>query len=909
MLKQLYIILCLCSFLSINAQQTSIYLKFTDIEVPADEFGNVSSAVELSNLTNTLWSGSIKIESSTSNLHISSTSTKFVQINTGQRIFIPIIAHVDQAADSEAHLFIRAKIINELGQTIQVVEQKILIQKNRRILLLNQENHIQFQQIGDTIQLRALIQNKGNTAEKLHYVLTLPNQVNKLRTQSTRFVLAPQQDTLIAIKQIISKEAAKLEDFDITATLLYENGDFIARTNYSISSLRSKRKYKVDNTNNDPYYQRNSIELNRVTGNNVMNSFQLIGSTEVYLSEKTKIGLTGDLIYWDKENKYNLRHFLADIKTEKVQVLAGNIYQSGEFSLQGRGLQANVQIKDSVYLQGGYLDKTYLITDATDRSIGYNTWVGFTSLKHKWRQSQIYYDLNHRYDEKKTLWYNTFSIWNSPTFDLELTQGLSNIDSKEGNQLGALLGVNTYARWSKYQFQSNSFYSSPYYAGIRQGAIQISSSLRRNFDKHSIGLTQSFVRYAPKYSYTDYNNSKQQSNTIGVNYSYRMQSDMFLISPRIVNEQRYNYRTGVMDNLNAIRLSTSFNHNSFTSRLGYNASFDIGNYLSKKDINEKLHYRLNAGINYKQIDLGVSYQFNYSNLSEVINSSYLELLDIGTYTNLMIMGNYRQRFFNNHLGVLLSAYYTKTSTTNDLWQLNSRLEYKLTRDFDIYASSYNNYGGFSKGNQTNYIQLGVIKQLMPYKPYEKAYTLKVAVFHQDEKNISYPASSRIVYINNKSFITNKEGIIEYKKLPIDNYTIQVKNDQQWFANTDKVVLNSDVTHSIYLKQTTTLSGAIRYEYSENSHMINRNLSGQRIVAQSTTGESYTTYTSDTGQYILYLPKGTYTLTLYPENSNYVEVPHNSSVITTDISQPQTKSFVIKIKDKEIQTKKFNAIQF
>lgn len=909
MLKQLYIILCLCSFLSISAQQTPIYLKFTDTEVAADEFGNISSAVELSNLTANLWSGNVKIESSSSNLRISSTPSKFVQINAGQRIFIPIIAQIDQAADSEVHLFIRAKITNELGQTIQSIEQKILIQKNRRILLLNQDHQIQFQQIGDTIQLKALIQNKGNTAERLHYVLTLPSQLNKVRTQTMQFILAPQQDTLITTKQIISKEATKLEDFDVTATLLYENGDFISRTNYSISSLKSKRKYKVDNTNSDPYYQRNSIELNRVTGNNVMNSFQLIGSTEVHLSEKTKVSLTGDLIYWDKENKYNLRHFLADIKTDKVQVLAGNIYQSGEFSLQGRGIQTNVQIKDSVYLQGGYLDKTYLITDATDRSIGYNTWIGFTSLKHNWRQSQIYYDLNHRYGERKTLWYNAFSIWKSPTFDLELTQGLSNIDGNENNQLGALLGINTYARWNKYQFQSNSFYSSPYYAGIRQGAIQISSSLRRNFDKHSIGLTQSYVRYAPKYSYTDYNNSKQQSNTIGINYSYRMQSDMFLISPRIVNEQRYNYKTDVMDNLNALRLSTSFNHNSFTTGLGYNISFDIGNYLSREDINEKLHYRLNAGINYKSIDLGVSYQFNYSNLSEVINSSYLELLDTSTYTNLMIMGNYRQRFFNNHLGVLLSAYYTKTSTTNDLWQLNSRLEYKLTRDFDIYTSSYNNYGGFSRGNQTNYIQLGVIKQLIPYKPYEKAYTLKVAVYYQDETNNSYPASNRIVYVNNKSFITNKEGIIEYKKLPIDNYTIQVKNDQQWFANTDKVVLNSDITHSIYLKQTTTLSGAIHYEYSESSYMINKNLSGQRIVAQSTTGENYTTYTSDSGQYILYLPKGNYTVSLYPENNSYVEVPNNTTVLNTDINKPQIKNFVIKIKDKEVQTKKFNAIQF
>ncbi len=909
MLKQLYTLLFICLFFLSNAQQTPIHLKFTDIETPADEYGNISSAIEVSNVSNTQWSGNIKIEGNSTNLRISSNANKIIQIHPGQRVYVPIIANIDQSASSEIDLFIRASLSNNLNQIIQVAEQKILIQRNRRILLQNQNNHLQFQKIGDTIHLKALIQNRGNTSEKLHYIITFPNQVNKQRTHTSHITLAPQRDTLITINQIISKEAVKLEDFDITATLLYENGDFISRTNYSVSSLKSKRRYKIDNSNTDPYYQRNTIELNRVSGNNVMNSFQLIGSTEVHLSEKTKVGLTGDLIYWDKENKYNLRHFLADIKTEKVQVLAGNIYQTGEFSLQGRGIQTNINIKDSISIQGGYLDKTYLITDASDRSIGYNTWIGFTSLKHKWRQSQLYYDLNHRYDEKKTLWYNTFSLWNTPTFNLEMMEGVSNIDSKENNQLGTFIGINAYARWDKYQFQTNSFYSSPYYAGIRQGASQVSSSIRRNFDKHSFGLTQSFVHYAPKYSYTDYNNSKQQSNTIGLNYSYRMQTNMLLLSPRYVNEQRFNYKTQLMDDLDALRLSTSFNHNSFTSGLGYNVSLDLGNYLSKVSLTDKLHYRLNAGVNYKSVDFGVSYQYNYSNLSEVINSSYLGFIDTSTYTNLMIMGNYRQRFFNNHVGVVLNAYYTKTSTTDDLWQLNSRLEYKLTKDFDIYVSSYNNYGGFSKNNKTNYVQIGVVKQLMPYKPYEKAYTLKVIVYYQDEANNNYPASNRIVYINNKSFITNKEGAIEYKKLPLDSYTIQVKNDQEWFANSDKIVLKSDTTHSIHLRQTTTLSGSINYEFSENSHLINRNLSGQRIVAQSHTGESYTTYTSDSGNYILYIPKGDYILTLYPENSAYVDVLKNAIKVSTHINQPQINNFTIKIKDKEVQTKKFNSIQF
>lgn len=909
MFKRLFVLLFFCFFAFAKAQQIPVHLKFSEGVTQADEFGNISSMVELSNTAGLLWTGSIRIEASSTDLRITSSTNRQVQINQGQRIFIPIIAHVDQSTSSEQDIFISVKILNDLGQILQVAQQKVSIQKNRRILLLNLEKQLQFEKVGDSVSLKAIIQNKGNTSEALHYVLTLPSQLNKQRTISNQISLAAQRDTIIVYKYIISKEALKLEDFDINATLLYQNGDFISRTNYSVSSLKSKRRFKIEDSNNDPNYQRNAIELNRVTGNNVMTSFELIGSTDIYLSEKTKIGLTGDLLYWDQENKYNLRHFLADFKTEKIQIQAGNIYQTGEFSLQGRGIQSKIKLNDSISLKIGYLDKTYLITDPTDRTIGYNTWFGFESLKHKWKQSDFYYDLNHRYNEKKMLWFNAFNLFNTSKLDVEVTHGISNIDTRQDNQLGLFLGVNAYARWEKYQLQTNSFFGSPYYAGIRQGASQISSSFRRNFDKHSIGLTQSFIKYAPKYSYTDYNNSRQESNTVGLNYSIRFKSSTFLVSPRFVNEKRYNYNTQGIDNLNAIRLNTTFNEYNYKSGLGFNLAGDLGTYISENALKKNLHYRINAGLNYKAFDLGLSYQFNYSNLSEVINYSYLNLVDKDTYTNLMLMGNYKQRFFNNYVGVLLGAYYTKTSTSDDLWQINSRIEYKITKDFDLYLTTYNNYGGYSSTNKTNYIQLGAIKQLMPYRVYQKSYNLKVIVFYKDQNNHIQVASNRIVYINNKPFITDNQGVVEYKRLPVDSYIINVVNDKQWFANTDKVVLNSDLVHEIYLKQTTSILGSIKYQYSDNAYTISKNLSGQRIVAQNSLGENFTSYTSDQGQYILYVPQGEYVLTIYPENNNYVEILDNSVKINTQINKPKTTDFIIKIKDKEVQTKKFNPISF
>jgi len=732
--------------------------------------------------------------------------------------------------------------------------------------------------------------------------------LNKARTATLDFSIRPQQDTLIAFKQYISKEAFKLEDFDISATLLYENGDFIGRTIYSVSSLKSKRRYKTDQ-NTSYYNPTNSIELNRVMGKNVMGATQLLGSVAVQFSEHTQLGLTGDLIHWDKENKVSLRHFLADFQTQNIQVQAGNLFQSGEFSLQGRGVQTQIKLRDSLYIQAGYLDKTYLISDPNDRSMGYNTWIGFQSQKHAWKQAQFYYDVNHRYGEKKSLQYNSFTLWNKPTLQVDFNQGGSILQANEGNQLGAFIGLNAYATLTKYQIQHNSFYSSPYYAGVRQGVSQVATTFRRNIGKHSIGLIQHFIDYAPKYSYTNSANAKQQSNAVGISYSYRMASSTILLSPQYVQEKRYNYQTTAMEKLQAVRMHAAFHQSNFAKGFGYNASIDLGNYFTQTDLQERLHYRINVGANYKKFDLGVSYQYNYSNLSELINASYYDWQVVHTYTNLMIMGNYRQRFFNNQLGLVLSGYYNNTSTIGDFWQFNTRVEYKLKKDFDLYISNYNNYGGFSSANQTNYVQVGLVKQLTPSKLYEKLHNLNVRVYYQDENQNLIPASHRIVTINQKAFITNAEGIIDYKRLPAGSYTVQVQNDQHWFANAVKLTLDANLTQVIYLTQTTTITGSIAYEYAEHAIAMNKNLAGQRLIAQNNVGESYTTYTSDEGRYSFYLPKGEYTVTLYPDQPNQVVVLDNAVKINTAIGAYQTVNFKIQVKSKDIQVKKFNSVHF
>lgn len=908
MIRTLYLFLFFCFFTSVYAQDLPVGIEFPIPEVIAEHSGSVSSKVVIRNNSSLNWSGVVLIQSNTPALQLSTNPAKKIQLSPGQQLFIPIIACVTQGANQQENITLTAAVVGQNNQTLQTASQRVLIEKNRRILLINPNRYLQFQQVGDSINIRTIVKNKGNTKEEVHLVYSLPFEFNKHKTITKQLSIAPAKDTILNLYIPINKQAVKLEDFDINTTLLYANGDFIARTTYLASSLKARRKYKSPDLQMDYSFTGNAIEINRVIGNNVMKATELIGGTDIYFNQTNRLGLSTNIIYWEEYKKANLRQVLLDYQTDKLYVKAGNIYQMGELSIQGRGIQSNYKISDSITLSAGYIDKTYLVTDPTDRSIGYSTWVGFNS-KHHWKQSEITYDLNHQLSEKKILWHNAFDLYQTANFNLSFNQGLSLINTRENNHLGILLGVNSFAMWKDYQFQTNSFWSSPYYGGMRQGTTQINTNIRKNINKHSFGLTQTFIRFAPRHSYTNFLTNKQQALSIGLNYALRLNENSFSISPKFVQEERFNYKTLAVERLNALRLTTTYSKHNFFKDLSYSLTSDLGTYTSISELSKKLHYRLSASLNYKAFSLGTSYQYNYSNLSELINSWYIQHLNATTYTNFMVMGKLKQELFNNKVRLLIDAFYTSTSTTNDLWQINSRIEYQLTKDFQAYVNNYNSYGGFTTNAKTNYLQIGLIKQLEPYRPYIKTYNLKIQLYYLDEDKRITIAANRIIYINGRAFISNAQGIVEYRKLPTDSYTIEVKNDKHWFANAETVLLNQDAIQEIYLKQTTTLSGKISYSYNDRSYLINKKHGGQKVVATSQTGQTYTAYTSDQGEYIFYIPKGKYSVMLYPENSQYLEIEDNGSSINTYINQPVEKDFVLIIKDRTVETKKFKAISF
>ena len=62
--------------------------------------------------------------------------------------------------------------------------------------------------------------------------------------------------------------------------------------------------------------------------------------------------------------------------------------------------------------------------------------------------------------------------------------------------------------------------------------------------------------------------------------------------------------------------------------------------------------------------------------------------------------------------------------------------------------------------------------------------------------------------------------------------------------------------------------------------------------------------------MIYVPEGIYTISIFNHLPNtQTEVVKNNIQITTEIDKPITQDFIIKIKEKKSDVKKFNSVKF
>nr|WP_297307089.1 hypothetical protein [uncultured Flavobacterium sp.] len=907
MKKIFFFIIFNFTFFSIYSQinESNFIFKFENDTISVKKNKIIQTSLYIKNNSGEVFTGELDINSTNKDLAFIKKINTNITLNPDEYIYLPFKAQLKPKTIS-TEIIINAILNNsELKITRKLV---IIPEKERNVQIQLKNQHLNFFQVNDSLNLSFNISNNGNTDEIVNLVLKYPNGISKNEFENFEFKLKPYQDTSFIIQREINKQMFKKEDFEIQASLYYKSGDYINSFPIYINSIKQNRTYR-DYNEIDYRYNENEIRLsNSYNSTSKHNNFNLGVNTKVNLSDKDQLFFNSQMEYWDSSDLFFLRNTRLEYQNKNTNIKIGNLFQQGEIMLNGVGAEVDYKVSDSIQIEGGIIDKTYSLLEPFKNSNGYSFWSAFNTLKQNKTKSQTFfnYDIDYTNKINKNILFHSQEFVASKNFNLVYQQGLSIMNDNDKMASGILSGITGIYNSNRWSYFGNHIFSSKEYAGSRRGVIQINERFQYKIKNHYFSTFYSYNDVNPesfnRFEYF-YNNQKNQNLSLGYRFNHKKIN--FYLTTNYLNEKRTNSFFNNIDLFKKIGISTTFQYNNFNKKFIFNSTLDAGKILTF-NLENPYSYKISIGLKFRKLNLTTQYQYNYSSINDLTNPDQLSQVYQSLNTNLM----YSFQAINNRLEFNFFINYSSNNNFLDYLNFSNTINYNLNPNFKIFFNSnYSKYINKSKYSNLN-LQFGIIKNFDPNKQKVERRNLTIRVKYNEKNNTSQIAKNRIVFINNKPFITNENGMVTYKKIPIGNYQIRLQNDAEWISEPINIEVSSNTVQEIFYNKTTTISGNISFKEGKNPFEIVKNKDAFRIEVIDSKGKIYKTYTNDAGHFIIYVPEGIYTLSLNNHLSNsQTEVLENNIEVTTEVGKPITQDFIINIKDKKTEVKRFNSVKF
>jgi hypothetical protein len=433
-------------------------------------------------------------------------------------------------------------------------------------------------------------------------------------------------------------------------------------------------------------------------------------------------------------------------------------------------------------------------------------------------------------------------------------------------------------------------------------------------EKYSFWLSANHFSFAPKTIKTTAYFPSEFSNTqLSTGISKRLGALFFSLSLTSISEMR---KEPVLVNtliqeykMNANRITIGSNYFKHTHSINF--SLEGGFFSTNLNSRQQLHFKTNLNYTWKFFNLTAYYQHNNFYLGEIIaTQQQIEK----TYFNCIISPTIQMNVLNKKLHLRAGIMYSRNSFISNTLQSNSRIDFDWNKNFNLFINNF--YSDYSNSFQpVNTIQFGLTKRFNPIQIDVTKSDLELYVFYDTSGNgvldsNNKPAINQLVIINDKAFKTNEHGIIKYKRLPSGYYEIRPINSNEWHAPLQKIKIDQPTKVVIGLSRTSTIKGSIRYFSTENSFSINQKTAGLSVILTDSSGNVFYTKTDETGKFIFYVPKNNYTVTLEKTGlSEYVTIVSNNINIQAMPETINETNFVLQVKEKRIETKKFGNQQF
>src|SRR5690606_38036716 len=120
---------------------------------------------------------------------------------------------------------------------------KLIIGSKRQVQLFNHRPNELMKQIGDSLTVSVMLQNRGNSLETITLTASFPDLRGGSDLQDKRIPLKAFQDTIVTFSRIITKDLLRIERYTVNVAAIYSNGELVNNVLITVQNLSGNRSY------------------------------------------------------------------------------------------------------------------------------------------------------------------------------------------------------------------------------------------------------------------------------------------------------------------------------------------------------------------------------------------------------------------------------------------------------------------------------------------------------------------------------------------------------------------------------------------------------------------------------------------------------------------------------------------
>lgn len=671
-------------------------------------------------------------------------------------------------------------------------------------------------------------------------------------------------------------------DFNVSISAVHESGTELSAKRIRVMSLTSERRFGMGSVSLNQT-ENNAVAMRYLSMSQNASIYQLQGSGNLQLGKDQTLDYRLNLDHYSQLGVLNLYDTYLDFKQRSWGIKLGNIYENLDYVLAGRGIKASYMISEKKSINVFALQNNYLLLSGYNDQVAGANIIGAnydfkTSGEKSGHLSVLHADnratgiMSGQLNGK-----SAFSLRDKQ--GLELEGGLSRESTVTGGKNAVAGGLIYSLSSDHYQFNSNNYYSTPYYTGIRRGLFQSDSHLIRSFKSFgNLSARVSLLHSSPEYQQGEGYFRLRNKNSIHIyelGYGKAMGKINFQLSPYLMFQQLQGEGLTVPINQSykwwSRSIRTVANLNFYNTIHSFSVNTDYGyTYLNRAASTSRPFHslRLNASYNLAFAGLTAFLQFNPYYLSDNFNA-----LTTARYRQYSFGPNMRFNAFKDKLNVQATAtynYYGSSESyavsSNIRWALGGKWVFTADVQWSFLQSkSLLNIDSRQPLSQNSFnnrqVRLGIEKQFNAFQS-SPGRKLELSYYGDQNNNGVRDIGERyvdglIVKINGETAITDKKGRVTFKNVQPGEYGVQVMNSKGWAArDAMNILVSTNKDMEVPLVKTAVLRGKI--EVQQNRYQNGgAELSGIAVLASDQMGNTFKTLTNEEGSYNFYLRPGLY----------------------------------------------------